>query len=147
MNFTWLSKRPASLTSKTSNTQDLRSVTWSSWCRHLKPGISFAKVHTCRTWSMKRSLNCSINESSGRPFMGQVCKKERKNQIKIRSIVGNFFSNQKFARISLIFSKTFWQVWLKSGQFYLGNLGDIFVFLMCGINYTVVIATSFRNVL
>lgn len=72
--LTWLSKSPASLTSKTSKTHDLRRVTWSSWCKHLKPGMSLAKVQTCLTWSMKRSLNCSMNESSGRPFIGQVCK-------------------------------------------------------------------------
>ena len=70
--LTWFSKRPASLTRRTSKTHDLRRVTWSSWCKHLKPGTSLAKVHTCRTWSMKRSLNCSRNEFSGRPFIGHV---------------------------------------------------------------------------
>ena len=32
--------------------QDLSKQTWSSWCRHLKPGIDFAKVHT---WNEKYS--------------------------------------------------------------------------------------------
>ena len=41
-----------------------------SWCKHLKPGIDFAKVHTCRTWSMNFSENCSRKKASGRPFMG-----------------------------------------------------------------------------
>ena len=82
---TWLSKSPASLTSKTSKTQDLRRVTWSSWCKHLKPGMSLAKVQTWRTWSMNLSLNCSINESSGRPFIGQVWK-NTKISLKCQSI-------------------------------------------------------------
>ena len=36
----------------------------------MKPGIDFAKVHTCRTWSMNFSENCSRKKASGRPFMG-----------------------------------------------------------------------------
>ena len=79
--LTWLSKRPANRTRSTSKTQDFKRVTWSSWCKHLNPGINLAKVHTCLTWSMNLSLNCSRKESSGRPFMGQVCKKNEKSII------------------------------------------------------------------
>ena len=72
--FTWFSNRPESRTRRTSKTQDLSRHTWSSWWRHLKPGISLAKVQTCRTWSMNRSEKWARKESSGRPFIGQVWK-------------------------------------------------------------------------
>ena len=87
--LTWLSKSPAKRTKRTSKTQDLSRVTWSSWCKHLNPGINLAKVHTWRTWSMNRSLNWSINESSGRPFIGHVWKFGKKifeNSCQLKSL-------------------------------------------------------------
>ena len=72
--LTWLSNNPARRTKSTSNTQDFNNVTWSSWCKHLNPGMSFAKVQTCRTWSINLSENCSWNVSSERPFIGHVWK-------------------------------------------------------------------------
>lgn len=76
--ITWLSKSPANLTSNTSKTHDFSRVTWSSWCRPLKPGMSFAKVQTWRTWSMKISEKWLRTEFSGLPFIGHACNNKKK---------------------------------------------------------------------